>query len=110
MHSAYKWAIRNPGAYLWKLAKSRARRLSIEFAIRIDDVVVPTRCPVLGIPIRVKSTIHDESATLDRIDNSKGYLPGNVAVISMRANSIKGNATIAELRKVIRYMKDRGQS
>jgi hypothetical protein len=38
-----------------------------------------------------------ESPTLDRIDNSKGYIVGNVWVISMRANRLKSDATVDEL-------------
>ena len=42
--------------------------------------------------------------SLDRIDNSKGYVPGNIAVISMRANMIKNNATLAELKAIVAYI------
>jgi hypothetical protein len=41
---------------------------------------------------------------LDRIDNSKGYVPSNIAVISMRANMIKNNATLAELKAIVAYI------
>lgn len=67
-------------------------------------MVVPTHCPILGIPICVLSKSHDHSATIDRVDNSRGYIRGNVAVISMRANQIKGNGTSEELRKVAQFM------
>ena len=36
--------------------------------------------------------------------NSKGYVPGNIAVISMRANMIKNNATLAELKAIVAYI------
>jgi hypothetical protein len=42
--------------------------------------------------------------TIDRIENDKGYVEGNVAIISFRANSIKHDATIDELRAVLAYM------
>lgn len=38
------------------------------------------------------------SASLDRLDSSRGYTPDNVWVISWRANQIKSNATLSELR------------
>jgi hypothetical protein len=41
---------------------------------------------------------------LDRIDNNEGYVKGNVAVISFRANTLKNNATAEELRAIADYM------
>lgn len=58
-------------------------------------------CPVLGIPIfsgRGKQI--DNSPNLDRIVPEKGYVPGNVRVISAKANRIKSNATAEELKLV----------
>jgi len=37
------------------------------------------------------------SPSLDRIDNSKGYVKGNVIVVSWRYNSLKKDGTPAEL-------------
>lgn len=47
---------------------------------------------------------HDNSPTLDRIVPDLGYVPGNVAVISFRANAIKRNATVAELKAVAAWL------
>ena len=44
-------------------------------------------------------------ASLDCIIPELGYVPGNVAVISRRANTIKNDATIEELELVLAYMK-----
>jgi hypothetical protein len=49
-------------------------------------------------------TGRDSSPSLDRIDNSKGYVKGNVAVISFRANTLKNNATADELRAIANFM------
>jgi hypothetical protein len=69
--------------------------------LTISDVVIPSRCPVLGIAMRPGAgRLCDTSPTLDRIDNTKGYVPGNVMVISYKANRIKSNATPEELRLV----------
>ena len=46
------------------------------------------------------------SPTLDRIVPSLGYVPGNVVVISHKANSIKSNATAAEIRAVADWLDD----
>lgn len=41
------------------------------------------------------------SPSLDRLDSSKGYVKGNVRVISKRANQLKNNATVEEMRMVL---------
>ncbi len=81
-------------------AKSRARKFQIDFSIDEDDIVIPATCPLLGIPLTLHSPrgqSYREVASLDRIDNSKGYIKGNVQVISWKANSMKSNATAEEL-------------
>jgi hypothetical protein len=50
--------------------------------------------------------VHDGSPTLDRIDNAKGYVKGNVCVISKKANTMKNNATPEEVRKLSEYVND----
>jgi len=87
-------------------AKRRAKRNGLEFDLTVDDIVIPEVCPVLGIPIHrdCEMTARNNSPSLDRIDNSKGYVKGNVRVISWRANAIKRDSTIEELKKIIEYM------
>jgi hypothetical protein len=47
----------------------------------------------------------DNSYSLDRIDSNKGYVKGNVWVISRRANVIKNNATLEELELLTNNLK-----
>lgn len=88
-------------------ARSRARARGIEFAASIDDFELPTICPALGVPLVISSKKGGEwnSPSLDRIDSTKGYIPGNLIVISKRANTIKCDATLDELEAVIAFMK-----
>lgn len=92
--------------YLLSKAKARAKTLGLEFTITICDIPVPKICPVLGIPL-VSGTkfVVDGSPSVDRIRLDKGYVPGNVRVISWRANRLKSNATIKEIEQVLRYLK-----
>jgi hypothetical protein len=88
-----------------KRAKSRAVKKGIDFDLTVEDIIIPDICPVLGIPLFMGTKKrHDNSPSLDRIDNSKGYVKGNVRVISWRANHLKSDSNIQELRKVIAYM------
>lgn len=86
--------------------KHRAKTKGIEFKISSDDLELPDFCPVLGIEIRYGSEVRmsPNSPSVDRIDNSKGYLPDNIKVISNRANILKKDGTIEEMRKIVQYM------
>lgn len=98
---------------LWEAARDRAKRTGVTFTISIDDVraVWPadSRCPVLGLPLQHGiGKMHDASPTLDRLQPQWGYEPGNIAVISLRANRAKGGLTAAELAKVAEWMRAQG--
>lgn len=71
-----------------------------------DILPLPTHCPVFGIELTYGGTGRplSSSATVDRVDNSKGYIPGNVQVISNRANSMKRDATIEDITQLWLYM------
>jgi hypothetical protein len=72
-----------------------------EFTITEDDLEWPTQCPVLPwIELHYPGHYrHDPAgASLDRIDREKGYVPGNVRVISLRANLLRRDITYQELR------------
>jgi hypothetical protein len=81
--------------------RARAKANGIQFSLTREDIVIPSLCPILGIPFgplgRGKGAKSD-SMSLDRIDPAKGYVPGNVQVISQKANRMKNDATAAELR------------
>ena len=94
-------------------AKIHAAQKGLECTITVADIIIPTHCPVLGIPLVAKvgqgrKNRHEigDSPTIDRVDNSKGYVPGNICVISGRANHLKSNATIQEVEAILRYMKE----
>jgi hypothetical protein len=97
------WDIVNKEKILYRLAKRRAGKLKIKFNIKVDDIVIPDICPVLKIPIyRDSDGLCANSPSLDRIDPNKGYVKGNVRVISFRANTLKNNATMRELTMLMR--------
>lgn len=100
--------IKNPPrtreATMLKASRRRARINSLEFNLELEDIVIPDVCPVLEIPLsRDNSKTAFNSPSLDRRDTSKGYIKGNVFVISWRANRIKSDATIEELQKILAY-------
>lgn len=93
---------------LFVAAKCRAKEQGIEFSITQEDVIVPDTCPLLNIPlVRGKKVVSPGSPSLDRIDSSKGYIPGNVWVISFKANTAKNNLTLAELKALVENLEER---
>lgn len=91
--------------YLLRRAAARAKERGIPFTITAVDVVVPATCPVLGIPLAFGGREgRDNSPTIDRTIPTEGYVPGNVRVISYRANRIKTDATLAELQALVAYL------
>ena len=96
---------RVPEYSMYLSAGRRARERGMEFNIELSDIVIPEKCPVLGIPLRKGLKVHaNDSPSLDRVNSAKGYVKGNVCVISYRANTIKQDATSDELRAVADYM------
>jgi hypothetical protein len=95
--SRRKWR-ENRLHYLLSSAKWRAKKAGRDFDLTEDDLEIPEVCPVLGIPMT--------SPSLDRVDNDRGYVRGNVKVISKRANSLKWNAKVEELEAIVRYMRE----
>lgn len=100
-----QWARDNIASVLLTKARKRARTLNIECSICKDDIKVPTICPALGIKLEVSDgRVGDSSPSIDRVNPGKGYVPGNIVVISHRANRIKNNATAEELNQIAQWI------
>ena len=85
-------------------AKQRAKKANIEFALTKDDINIPDTCPVFGFPLkREERETWMYAPSIDRIDNTKGYIKENIIIVSRRANILKKDATIEELRKLADY-------
>lgn len=100
---------RNPKTWARQAIRSikyRAKSLGQDFTITEADLVLPTHCPVLGIELYVGGKLHPNSPSVDRMDNSRGYTPDNVRVISTRANILKKDASAEELRLVYLYAEE----
>lgn len=79
-------------------AKDRARVRKLPFHITAEDAVVPPVCPALGIPLVTGQKRSAMSPSLDRIQPHLGYVPGNVRVLSDRANRMKGALGLSQLQ------------
>lgn len=100
---------------VWRSAKNGARARKIEFDISVIDVQrawpKDNKCPVFGTDLVFeKGRNKNFSPSLDRLDASRGYVKGNIALISWRANNIKGNATVDEVQRVALWMNNAVQT
>lgn len=87
-------------------AKTRAIKNNLDFNISYDDIIVPEKCPLLGIPLFVSNRkVGPNSPTIDRLICNKGYVKGNVLVISHKANCAKNDLTLEELEMLIQNLK-----
>lgn len=92
---------------VFRAARVRSRKADIPFDNQVPDLALPDVCPVLGVAIsyRAKLGKHSPSSpSLDRIDPLRGYVASNLRVISNRANMLKSNASLEEMRLVLADM------
>lgn len=92
---------------LWTQLKNSAKKRNIPFNLTpsdIDTIGIPLTCPILGIPLYFnRESVQDNSISFDRIDSSKGYSVDNLIIISYRANRLKSDATLDELKKIATF-------
>ena len=90
---------------MWQAAKLRAKKKDLEFSISIDDILIPEKCPLLGLDLSYEDFgIRYNSPSLDRKDPKKGYVKENIWVISSRANLLKNDATLEELELLVKNL------
>ena len=78
-----------------------------EFTVEFEDINWVTHCPILGIELDyfgISGKKEENSVSFDRIDSNKGYVPGNVQIVSWRANRIKNDGTAEEHRKIADFL------
>lgn len=84
---------------LWYRANESAKRRNLDFNLDVEDMIIPERCPYLNVPLLTDMNDYHKPYyySIDRIDSTKGYVKGNIQIISRLANTMKNNSTIDEL-------------
>lgn len=80
--------------FILRHAKLRAKKKGLEFNLTEEDIILPTHCPILGVPLSKDGRRYGFS--LDKIDPTGGYVKENVWVISQLANAMKWDSTREE--------------
>ena len=90
-------------------ARRRALIKNIEFNLDAQDIwdawPQDLKCPILKIELITGRVNLYNSPSLDRIDNNKGYVKGNVIIVCSRANCIKNDGTWQEIMAVGEFYK-----
>ena len=97
----------------WRLnimAKGRAKKNNLPYDITEEYLksIWPkdNKCPILGTDFKSGLSNKYQLPTLDKIYPKKGYVKGNVAVISFRANQVKSDITDFNIfKKLYEYYK-----
>lgn len=76
--------------------KKKARTVDKEFTIE-DLPPVPEFCIITEFKLHDTDSYADDAIELDRVDSSKGYIPGNIVWKSRKAYRIKSDCTREEL-------------
>ncbi len=95
-----RWRAKNRAAVLFKSCRDNAKRRgrSLDFTLTLEEVeqmLAPMTCSATGLPLVWE---HDGSSarnpwapSLDRLDNSIGYVPGNVRVVCWAFNCMRAD-------------------
>ena len=82
-------------------AKKRAYAIGVDFDLTVNFLlsIAPDYCPVFKEEIKYGGGKKTKfSASLDRINLDKGYVEGNVQIVSNLANMMKNDANISEMK------------
>lgn len=103
-HKRYKrWKERDPIKAMLQGIKGNAQKKGIECTLTVTDLIVPDKCPILNIPLEFSEKRTYNTPSVDRIDNDRGYTPDNIVICSWRANMLKKDATVQELKRIADY-------
>jgi hypothetical protein len=99
----------DPRRALVMMKRAACKRTGIPFDLNLMlSIPCPESCPALGTPISFQMGAgHRDTAntaSYDQIIPGKGYVVGNVVVVSKRANAMKSNATPHELLRFAEWI------
>ena len=109
----------SPSAFLknaWTKAIGRCKQYNESldaFAMKLFTDNPPSECACCGATLDYGYNPTGRSGrapSIDRVDNTKGYVFGNIGIICDRCNIRKRDSSIRQLEQIITYMRDRDVS
>lgn len=90
-------------------ARQRAKCARVPCTLTLVDVcalLAPMRCSATGLPLaHAKRKAEALSPSLDRIEPSRGYVPGNVRLVCHRFNSLRKDDPVScDYRHALRVL------
>lgn len=99
------WNNDNKEYLLLEYARRRAKTQKVPCTISIEDIFIPEYCPLTGLKLqRHEGKNQEDSASIDKVIPHLGYVPGNVRVISKKANRRKQDMLRADVVKLLDYI------
>jgi len=87
----------DPVSHILFRCRNSASVRKIEFNLEKSDIIIPEYCPLLGLKLQYDADYWN-TPSIDRIDSSKGYVKGNIWIISRKANTMKQDVSIDKLK------------
>ncbi len=88
---------------IWKSGARNGRR-NLEFSLTLSDLEkIPLKCAYSGVDLTLERN-RPNSASLDRIDNTKGYIPGNVCFCTLEINLMKKNHSVTKFLELCKMV------
>ena len=101
---------KNPFPQMRSNAKIRSKQDGRIFDVSTEYLksIFPkdSRCPVLGVKFDMsykKGGVRKYSPTVDKIIPEKGYVEGNLIIVSHIVNRLKSDANYEEMEKILKY-------
>ncbi len=99
MEDPFKWAAQK----IFRERRRQANKRGLPFDITLEYILSLPHdiCPILGTPlIWSGGAFSPHTGSLDKVIGNKGYVPGNVVWMSLRANLLKRDATQEEVKLI----------
>jgi len=98
-------AVNESDHWIIRSKRGNKRRQRTELSVEYYKTLIVDTCPLLNVKLtysNFEGRTPDNYATLDKIDPNRGYVEGNVQIVSFRANTLKSNATLEELKMIVK--------